>query len=284
MSVYQDHYEFMENPRENVRLSLKVDPEQVVEKYVKPCVGEALEILDVGCGPGVIACAMGDAFPEANVVAFDMSPTKIEAVRKNTIGKPNITARLGDATSMPFETNSFDFVFSRFLLQFMFRPDLTVSEMVRVCRPGGSVMIQDLDGQLLWHYPEDDTLSKCIQKALAYAKSNLGFDPFVGRKLYSYLLAHGLEDIEVKVEPYHLFPGRIDEKNLKLWKMKFEIIMPAIVAALGSEREATQFCNAYLAYLQKEDTLTYSTVFTVSGVKPSSAMDANQQRRNLTAV
>ena len=145
-------------------------------------------------------------------------------------------------------------------------------------------MIQDLDGQLLWHYPEDDALNQSIQKCLDYAKDNLGFDPFVGRKLYSHLLSFGLADIDVNVEPYHLFPGRIDKKNLRLWEMKFEIIMPAVVAALGSEKEASRFCNHYLSYLQREDTLTYSMVFTVSGVKPSQAKGAGQHALSIQII
>ena len=115
MSVRQNAYSFMENPRENQRLAAKVDPKQWVEEYLEPCLPEVARILDVGSGPGVIACAIAEAFAKAKVVAFDMSPTKVGAVRENIASKPNVAVGLGDANSLPFDANSFDFVFARFL-------------------------------------------------------------------------------------------------------------------------------------------------------------------------
>ena len=42
---------------------------------------------------------------------------------------------------------------------------LAVREMVRVLRPGGRLMLQDLDGQLIWHEPMDDALRSGLDKA-----------------------------------------------------------------------------------------------------------------------
>src|SRR5256885_13262071 len=56
---------------------------------------------------------------------------------------------------MEFESNSFDLVYCRMLLQYLREKEQAVAEMTRVCKPGGTVLLQDLDGQLLWHYPED---------------------------------------------------------------------------------------------------------------------------------
>ena len=55
--------------------------------------------------------------------------------------------------------------------------------MTRVCKPGGTVLLQDLDGQLLWHYPEDAEVQQTAEKVVA-ALAATGFDPFVGRKLF----------------------------------------------------------------------------------------------------
>jgi hypothetical protein len=54
---------------------------------------------------------------------------------------------------------------------------------------------------------------------------------------------------------------------LKQWELKLEIAKPQLARVLGSEREAEEQSRAFLEYLRRPDTLTYSTVFTVAGEK-----------------
>ena len=58
-----------------------------------------------------------------------------------------------------------------------------VREMARVCSPGGKLLLQDLDGQLVWHYPEDAELQRTTENILSHL-AGTGFDPFVGRKAF----------------------------------------------------------------------------------------------------
>jgi hypothetical protein len=95
-----------------------------------------------------------------------------------------------------------------------------------------------------------------------------GFDPFVGRKLFSLAHKAGLKNIEVQVECYHLIAGEIDLNILKQWELKLQIAVPQIARILGDEQAARVQVQRFLEYLRRPDTLTYSNVFTVSGVKP----------------
>jgi len=54
---------------------------------------------------------------------------------------------------------------------------------------------------------------------------------------------------------------------LKQWELKLEIARPQLAWVLGSEGEAEEQSRAFLEYLRRPDTLTYSTVFTVAGKK-----------------
>lgn len=258
----------MEDPRESNRLASKVDSERFVTDYIKSVMVPKGDVLDVGCGPGVIARSIGQIFPESHVTALDISPKRLEEVEKNISGMSNVSTRQGDVYSLPFESDRFDLVFARFLFEFLKEPEKALTEMIRVCRPGGRVLLQDLDGQILWHYPEDSGLQSKINTIIEYLNRHTGFDPYIGRKLYHFLYSAGLKDIQVKAESYHLFPGRIDEKNYHLWEMKLDILMPHIEKLSGSEQEAIRWKKNYLDYLLREDTLTYSVVFTVSGEKP----------------
>jgi len=168
---------------------------------------------------------------------------------------------------MEFQSNSFDLVYSRMLLQYLKQKEQAVAEMTRVCKPGGTVLLQDLDGQLLWHYPEDTGVQRTAEKVVT-ALAATGFDPFVGRKLFWLAQKAGLKNLDVQVECYHLIAGEIAPGILKQWELKLEIARPQLARVLGGESEAQKQIRAFLDYLSRPDTFTYSTVFTVTGEKP----------------
>src|SRR5467141_5143876 len=256
----------MEDPREAMRLEAKVDPKAWVRKYLAHRVPPGAEILSVGCGPGVIlreVCAIDSSITGTGI---DISAERVqEAIRKNPANS-RVKLLRGDAHAMQFPSDSFDLVYSRMLFEYLHDKQQAAAEMVRVCRPGGSVLLQDLDGQLLWNYPEDPVVQCAVEKVVAGLAST-GFDPFVGRKLFSLAHKAGLENIEVQVECYHLIAGEIELRILRQWELKLEIARPQLARVLGGQSEAKKQIRAFLDYLSRPDTFTYSTVFTVTGEK-----------------
>ena len=256
---------FMEDPREGRRLSRKVDADRWVTQYLAPWLPTNGRILEVGCGSGSLAIAAGLNMPNAEVIGLDLNPDRFS----HTLAElpPNVKLRQGEAGHLPFPADTYDLVYSRFLLQYLSDRQGAVREMARVCRPGGRILLQDLDGQLLWHYPEDAQLQAGITHVIA-GLEQLGFDPFVGRKLFSLLKSLGLRDIRVSADSYHLYPGAIDPVNLELWETKLDIVLPAAAGILGSEVEALALKRRFLEFLRRDDSLTYSVAFTVDGQKP----------------
>ena len=72
----------------------------------------------------------------------------------------------------------------------------------------------------------------------------------------------------MQVEAYHLIAGEVAPDILKQWELKLEIARPQLARLLGGESEAREQSKRFLEYLCRPDTLTYSTVFTVTGEKP----------------
>jgi ubiquinone/menaquinone biosynthesis C-methylase UbiE len=267
MSTVSPTAYLMEDPREAMRLEMKVDPAAWVRKYLANRLPSGAEILSVGCGPGVILREICSLDPSITGTGIDISAERIqEAIRKNPTNSRVKLVR-GDAHAMQFPSDSFDLVYSRMLFEYLHDKEQAAAEMVRVCRPGGSVLLQDLDGQLLWNYPED-TLVQCAVEKVVAGLASTGFDPFVGRKLFSLAHKAGLKNIAVQVECYHLIAGEIDRTILGQWELKLEIAVPLIARILGDERAAREQAQRFLEYLRRPDTLTYSNVFTVTGVKP----------------
>jgi SAM-dependent methyltransferase len=95
--------------------------------------------LDAGTGAGTLALALAPLVRE--VVGVDIVPELLERARKGA--PPNVTFVEGDATSLPFETGSFDLACSRRTLHHIARPELAVAELVRVTAPGGHIFVDD---------------------------------------------------------------------------------------------------------------------------------------------
>ncbi|MGH9718246.1 MAG: class I SAM-dependent methyltransferase [Candidatus Acidiferrales bacterium] len=262
------HSYIMEHPAEGQRLLDKADAGLWIAKYLDPHLPRVRRLLSVGCGPGVFLRELAESHPEIEIVGLDKSPDRVQQAERRFRGLPNARAFVGDAMEIPFESNRFDLVFCRFLLEYLPDKQLAVREMARVCSEGGKLLLQDLDGQLLWHFPEDAELQQTTERVVRYLEST-GFDPFVGRKLFSLCVKAAISDISVQLDPYHLYAGTIDNKQFSQWKTKLEVARPQLVAVLGSEESARIYSERFLGYLQNPETLTYSCLFTVTAIKPT---------------
>ena len=261
------HAYIMEDPREAQRLLDKVDAPAWIARFLEPLLPQVRTLLSVGCGPGVFLRELAESHPEIEIVGVDMSPARVRGAEDRLRDLPNARACVGNALSLPFEANSFDLVFSRFLMEYLPEKPRAVQEMARVCKRDGKLLLQDLDGQLVWHYPEDAELQNTTERILNRL-AETGFDPFVGRKLFSLCLGARLTNVNVQLDPYHLYAGCISAKEFSQWQSKLDIALPQLVAALGSEEAAQEYSERFLQYLRRPETLTYSCLFTVTATKP----------------
>lgn len=106
-------------------------------------VTEADTVLDVACGPGLVACEF--ARVTRHVTGLDLTPQMIEQARKRQadLGLGNITWDLGTALPLPYEPETFSAVITRYTFHHFLDPQAILSEMCRVCKPGGVVLVAD---------------------------------------------------------------------------------------------------------------------------------------------
>ena len=97
-------------------------------------------VLDVACGAGQTAIPMSRA--GAKVTGVDIATNLIEQARARAHAE-NLDARFdeGDAEMLPYDDGSFDIVISLIGAMFAPRPELVASELKRVCRPGGRIIM-----------------------------------------------------------------------------------------------------------------------------------------------
>ena len=101
-------------------------------------IAPGMKVLDVGCGTGVVAITV--ARLGGKVTALDLTPELLERAKENArLAQVNIEWHEGDAESLPFADHSFDAVLSQFGHIFAPRPEVALSEMLRVLKTGGTI-------------------------------------------------------------------------------------------------------------------------------------------------
>jgi len=96
------------------------------------------QFLDVGCGAGQLALIAARA--RARATGCDISTNWLERARERaTLERLNVRFEEGDAEALPYKDGQFDVVASLIGAMFAPQPDLAAAEMLRVCRPGGTI-------------------------------------------------------------------------------------------------------------------------------------------------
>jgi ubiquinone/menaquinone biosynthesis C-methylase UbiE len=118
-------------------------------------VASGKRLLDVACGPGLVAAAAHAL--GARPIGLDFSPEMVRLARTNN---PEIEFRHGDAQALDFEDESFDAVVMNFGVLHLPRPEAAFAEARRALRPGGRY------GFTVWARPEESPGARIVQDAI----------------------------------------------------------------------------------------------------------------------
>ena len=258
----------MEDPREAVRLERKTEERLTRRLLLLSGLERGQKAIDVGAGTGAVARTMAQLVgPRGRVVALDRSEDRLRHGRAlaGRFGQRLSFVR-GDLHRLPFPSGAFDFAWCRFVFEYLDRPERALRELTRIVRPGGKVVVGDLDGNGVFHDPIAPAFARDLRKLQAALRG--AFDPYAGRKLFRWFRRAGLRDIKVHVEPYHLYPGQAPAAELRNWRLKLEILERVAAPALGGTVSYRRFVKRFLGFLARKDTLTYSVLFLVEGRRP----------------
>jgi SAM-dependent methyltransferase len=224
MTEVPGHRYLMESEVESIRLDLKTDPRSVQRQARWAGARSGMRLGDLGCGPGKTTYYLNKIVqPGGSVLGIDIAPRRI-AYARDHYQAPGLEFTFGDIRGSLKPYGFFDMLWARFVLEYN---RSSAFEIVRsatsVLKPGGILCLIDLDYNCLTHFGLSPALEKALNGLMRHLEEHSDFDPYVGRKLYSYLYDLGFADIRVHLTPHHLIYGELNDRDLFNWTKKIEI-------------------------------------------------------------
>lgn len=98
---------------------------------------------DIGCGSGFITEGLIRA--GLHVIAVDQSQAMLAAIKRKFADIDEVDYRCGEAAQLPIADDAVDYAFANMYLHHLERPPVAIKEMARILKPGGTLVITDLD-------------------------------------------------------------------------------------------------------------------------------------------
>jgi SAM-dependent methyltransferase len=154
----------------------------------------------VGCGGGDVSRELARiAGPQGRVVGVDLDAAKLELARAEAReqGLDQLEFREGDACGA-LGRAEFDVVYSRFVLTHLSDPRRCLERMLEAVRPGGLLIVEDIDFSGYFSYPQHAALLRYVHLYGAAVRAR-GGDPEIGLRLPLLFSDAGLESIGIHV-------------------------------------------------------------------------------------
>ncbi|NLC71402.1 MAG: methyltransferase domain-containing protein [Desulfuromonadaceae bacterium] len=264
MSTY-----LMEHEKEAERLCLKTD-RAVVERQARWAgIGAGMRVLDVGCGAGVTSAILYDLVqPEGTVLGIDASQERIDYAQRY-FGQEGVAFECRDFRQELEGIGEFDFIWVRFVLEYhrTGSSDI-VRHLSRLLKPGGVLCLIDLDHNCLNHYGLSARLERNIQGIMDCLSATADFDPYMGRRLFSFLFDLGLADIDVKMTPHHLIFGELGEVDRYNWWRKLEVAARRSGWRFADyKRGFEEFASEFMDFFSDPRRFTYTPMVACRGIR-----------------
>jgi len=98
---------------------------------------------DIGAGTGFVSEGLLKA--GLNVIAVDQSENMLDYMKQKFKNYDGFSCVLGDSDSLPIDDESVDYAFANMFLHHVIEPLKAIKELYRVLKPGGKLVITDLD-------------------------------------------------------------------------------------------------------------------------------------------
>jgi 2-polyprenyl-3-methyl-5-hydroxy-6-metoxy-1,4-benzoquinol methylase len=159
---------------------------------------EATRFLDVGCGIGDVACRVGAPGIDALGIDVNAEVITMAAARAAEHDAPADFRVAGLAELGAGDLVDADAVYARCVLTHQSDPETGLERMLAAVRPGGLVLVEDVEVAAVWSSPPNDALRRHLELYVA-AAHGLGARPDFACEIAPTLAALGATDIQIDV-------------------------------------------------------------------------------------
>lgn len=260
----------MESDEEALRLDKKTDPDLVRQQAAWSGIEPGMRIADLGCGSGKTSYILNQFVqPQGETIGIDVADQRIRFAQQNYRAE-NLKFICRDIRKPLEDIGPFDLIWVRFVLEYYLKESFDlVTHISQFLKPGGTLCLIDLDHNCLSHFGLSPNLLSALQGVMQALQETANFDPYVGRKLYSYLYDLGFEAVKVRMTAHHLIYGRLSEGDAFNWEKKVQI------AAQNSGYDFAEYPNRFAGFMEDFNTcfndprrFTYTPVIACKGRKP----------------
>jgi len=163
------------------------------------------KVLEAGCGVGAQSKIISRMNPQTRFISVDISEKSIDEARKMEL--KNVQFFSADIFNLPFEDQSFDAVLVCFVLEHLAEPLIALTELKRVLKPGGRIMVIEGDHGSAYFHPDSKFAQQAINCQVSLQKKN-GGNSNIGRELFPLLNKAGFSEILVSPRMVYVDSGR----------------------------------------------------------------------------
>jgi len=261
----------MENDKEALRMDMKTDPVTIEKQAMWAGIKPPMRVADIGCGPGKTTYYLSRLIkPGGKAIGIDNSKERIAYARAH-YSDANIDFINRDITEPLTDLGPFDFIWVRFVLEYYKSKNFDiVKNLSSALKPGGILCLIDLDLNSMNHYSLPKNLENSLNGIIKALEGKKNFDPYAGRRLYSFLYDLDYSHINVEISAHHMIFGKLREKD------EFNWITKVTVAGKKSGYNFYQdfkngfdgFYEAFKKFFLNPRRFTYTPVIACCGRKP----------------
>ncbi len=260
----------MESDDEVFRLEIKTDVAVVQQQAEWAGVKPGMRVADIGCGPGITTSVLHAlSQPNGETVGVDLSEPRIKYAREHYNAK-GIEYVISDARNPLENLGLFDLVWVRFVLEYHLLDSFKiVKNLLKIVKPGGILCLIDLDHNCLSNYGIPERLNNTVNDIMRGLQTKANFDPYIGRKLYSFLYDLNFENIHVDIAAHHNIYGVLNKNDEYNFLKKVEIAPQKI------DYEFSAYTGGYKEFIKEAEEsfknprrFTYTPIILCKGDKP----------------
>lgn len=166
---------------------------------------DGMSVLDVGAGPGFVSAQLLDMLPNGSVTALEVDPVMIERAESYLADRKGDRLKIVQASLMSsgLPEASYDFAYARYVFQHLPDPVAAAAEIKRLLKPGGKLVILDIDDRMHLFDPEDPPEVRAINERFLEEHRQHGGNRAIGRALLRVLREAGYKDVTLELVNIH---------------------------------------------------------------------------------